>query len=61
MNSLVIRLPDISSYQEPDLWATMRVNDSNIYQENGFEMLVDVDGSMFNYKQVYLYLLCYFY
>jgi len=39
----------------------MKEHDSNIYQENGFEMLVDVDGSMFNYKQVHLCLLCSFF
>jgi len=38
--------------QERDLWGTLQEHDSSIYTENGFEMLVDVDGSMFNYKQV---------
>ena len=45
--------------QERDLWATLQEHDSSIYTENGFEMLVDVDGSMFNYKQVNFWLLCY--
>jgi len=39
-------------HQERDLWGTLQEHDSSIYTENGFEMLVDVDGSMFNYKQV---------
>ncbi|WAR14899.1 6PGD-like protein, partial [Mya arenaria] len=38
--------------QERDFWATNTKHDSNIWQENGFEMLVDVDGTMFNYKQM---------
>lgn len=38
--------------QEENLWATYDKHDSNIWRENGFEILMDVDGSMFNYKQV---------
>ncbi|XP_053379141.1 uncharacterized protein LOC128548426 [Mercenaria mercenaria] len=37
--------------QEKDLWATQQEHDSSIYRENGFEVLIDADGSMFNYKQ----------
>ncbi|KAL4221403.1 hypothetical protein ACF0H5_019661 [Mactra antiquata] len=38
--------------QEENLWATYDKHDSSIWKENGFEMLMDVDGSMFNYKQI---------
>ena len=38
--------------QETDLWATYTEPDSKIFQENGFEMVMDVDGSMFFYKQM---------
>ena len=37
--------------QEKNLWATMTEHDSKLWQENGFEVLMDVDGSMYNYKQ----------
>lgn len=37
--------------QEKKLWATQQVHDSIIYKENAFEFLIDVDGSLFNYKQ----------
>lgn len=38
--------------EETNLWATYTTPESPIYKENGFEFLMDVDGSMFNYKQV---------
>lgn len=38
--------------QETNLWATHTRHDSSIWRENGFEMLMDVDGSMFFYKQM---------
>ena len=38
--------------QETNLWATFTQPDSGIFRENGFEMLMDVDGSMFFYKQM---------
>lgn len=38
--------------QEKNLWATFNKHDSSIWQENGFEVLMDVDGTLFNYKQV---------
>ncbi|XP_045162533.2 uncharacterized protein LOC123527253 [Mercenaria mercenaria] len=38
--------------QEKNLWATMNTPDSQIWKENGVEFLMDVDGSMFNYKQM---------
>ena len=38
--------------QETNLWATFTQPDSQIWRENGFEMLMDVDGTMFNYKQM---------
>lgn len=38
--------------QETKLWATQDTHDSQIWKENGFELLMDVDGSMFNYKQI---------
>lgn len=38
--------------QEKHLWATYDKHDSSIWKENGFEMLMDVDGTMFNYKQI---------
>lgn len=37
--------------QEKNLWATMKEHDSMIWKDNGFEVLMDVDGSLFNYKQ----------
>lgn len=37
--------------EEKNLWATFTKHDSGIWRENGFEMLLDVDGSLFNYKQ----------
>ncbi|XP_045163839.2 uncharacterized protein LOC123528165 [Mercenaria mercenaria] len=38
--------------QDKDLWATFTSHDSKIWTENGFDILLDVDGSMFNYKQI---------
>ncbi|XP_045162534.2 uncharacterized protein LOC123527254 [Mercenaria mercenaria] len=38
--------------EEKNLWATLDAHDSPIWKENGFELLMDVDGSMFNYKQI---------
>ena len=38
--------------EETNLWATLDEHDSSIWKENGFELLMDVDGTMFNYKQV---------
>jgi hypothetical protein len=38
--------------EETNLWATLDTHDSPIWTENGFELLMDVDGTMFNYKQV---------
>lgn len=38
--------------EENNLWASQTQPDSQIFKDNGFELLMDVDGSMFNYKQV---------
>lgn len=38
--------------QENDLWATSKSRDSRLWSENGFDVLIDVDGTMFNYKQL---------
>lgn len=38
--------------QEKNLWATHVQHDANVYKENGFEIFADVDGTMFNYKQI---------
>ena len=38
--------------QETNLWATFTQQDSELHRENDFEMLMDVDGSMFYYKQI---------
>lgn len=37
---------------ERNMWATHQQHDSSIWRENGLDILIDVDGSMFNYKQV---------
>ena len=37
--------------QEKDLWAVHAEHDSPLYLSNNFEVLMDVDGSLFNYKQ----------
>lgn len=38
--------------QESNLWATLTTQDAQVFQENDFEVFMDVDGSMFNYKQI---------
>ncbi|KAL4221398.1 hypothetical protein ACF0H5_019656 [Mactra antiquata] len=38
--------------EEENLWGTYVTHDSSIFRDNGFEMLVNVDGKMVNYKQI---------
>jgi hypothetical protein len=38
--------------QETNLWATLTTQDAAIWTENGVELLMDVDGSLFNFKQM---------
>ncbi|XP_071079705.1 uncharacterized protein [Haliotis cracherodii] len=38
--------------QEPHIWATMTQKDTRIYQENAFEVFLDVDNSMSMYKEI---------
>lgn len=38
--------------EEKDIWAKFTTHDSKIFTENGFDLLLDVDGTLFNYKQV---------
>ncbi|XP_060577885.1 uncharacterized protein LOC132735000 [Ruditapes philippinarum] len=38
--------------QENNLWATLTTHDAAISTENGVEFLMDVDGSLFNFKQM---------
>ncbi|XP_052760334.1 uncharacterized protein LOC128203098 [Mya arenaria] len=38
--------------QEKDIYATKTTHDDRIWEDNGFELLIDVDGTMFNYKQI---------
>ena len=46
------RLYIAAHLEETNLWATQVEHDSSIWRDNGFEVLMDVDGSMFNYKQI---------
>ena len=46
------RLYIAAHLEETNLWATKVEHDSPVYRDNGFEVLMDVDGSLFNYKQV---------
>ncbi|XP_052820248.1 uncharacterized protein LOC128246081 [Mya arenaria] len=38
--------------QEKDVYATKTQHDDQLWKENGFEMLMAIDGTLFNYKQV---------
>lgn len=38
--------------QDKDLWGTVNISDTAVWKDNGIEILMDVDGTMFNYKQI---------
>ncbi|XP_052760386.1 uncharacterized protein LOC128203141 [Mya arenaria] len=38
--------------EDTDLWGTIQGQETGIWQDNMIDILMDVDGSMFNYKQI---------